>query len=229
MIEPFRSNASIIWLSNRLTACCNDMMMQRECWYIWHYPLKRRLFVCSFAWNVLHIFLDALASLRHGSPVRCPLWAHGLSSVWCPIWVPWCLWSSFLCTLWCCFASRCTRGFVLCTLLCCFFSSWCTHGFVYPTLFSSTMYNVQHMVVYVFEISNLTHKPHFLVLAQSRGQFWRWTMEGSNLTHKPHFLVLPQSRGQFWRWTREVSNLTHKLHFWFHRKAEINSGGGLWF
>ena len=25
---------------------------------------------------------------RHGSPVRCPLWAHGLSSVWCPIWVP---------------------------------------------------------------------------------------------------------------------------------------------
>ena len=89
------------------------------------------------------------------------------------------------------------------------------------------MYNVQHMVVYVFEISNLTHKPHFLVLAQSRGQFWRWTMEASNLTHKPHFLVLPQSRGQFWRWTMEASNLTHNPIFWFYRKAMINSGGGL--
>ena len=26
------------------------------------------------------------------------------------------------------------------------------------------------------------------------GQIWRWTMEGSNLTHKPHFLVLAQTQ-----------------------------------
>ena len=36
-----------------------------------------------------------------------------------------------------------------------------------------------YMVVHVF-LSNWTHKPHFWVLMQSSGQFWRWTIEVSN-------------------------------------------------
>ena len=125
---------------------------------------------------------------------------------------------------------------------------------MYPNCFVAfPLYILVHGCPCFFIISNWTHKPHFWVLMQSSGQFWRWTIEvsnqnhrldfwvlvqsndqfwrwtieASNLTHKLHFSVSPQSRGQFWRWTREVSNLTQNSIFWFHHKAEVNSGGRL--
>ena len=100
---------------------------------------------------------------------------------------------------------------------------------MYPNCFVAfPLYILVHGCPCFFIISNWTHKPHFWVLMQSSGQFWRWTIEVSNqnhnlqilqyrsinLTHKLNFLDLLQSRGQFWRWTIEVSNQNHRLHFW---------------
>ena len=45
------------------------------------------------------------------------------------------------------------------------------------------LFCVPYDAVSLLDVPNLTHKPHFLVLAQSRGQFWRWTMEASTSTY----------------------------------------------
>ena len=94
------------------------------------------------------------------SPVRCPIWAHGLS-----------FYNS------CIYVGYCDVIVLLCTLLCCS-SSWChvcpCLAFVLFSLYVSQLF---------FIISNWTHKPHFWVLMQSKGRFWRWTIEVSNYNH----------------------------------------------
>ena len=52
---------------------------------------------------------------------------------------------------------------------------------MYPNCFVAfPLYILVHGCPCFFIISNWTHKPHFWVLMQSSGQFWRWTIEVSN-------------------------------------------------
>ena len=106
------------------------------------------------------------------SPVRCPIWAHELL-----------FYNS------CIYVGYCDVVVLLCTLLCCS-SSWChvcpCLAFVLFSLYVSQLFcciSIVHTCTWLFMffiISNWTHKPHFWVLMQSSGQFWRWTIEVSN-------------------------------------------------